>query len=266
MTLSFYLNNENLNSDFVSLLKSADLESSVSKGSLLSELRTGKEIDIRHATTVLAIRFKDGVLMAGDRRATEGNRIAHRSMEKVFPADSHSSVAIAGAAGPAMEMVRLFQTQLDHFEKVEGVALSLEGKANQLSQMVSGHLPMALQGLAVVPIFAGFDLMRNVGRIYSYDVTGGKYEEADFATMGSGGRDARSVIKLGFSGNLDAKGTIHLALKALIEASDEDSATGGIDIVRKIYPIVATITKDGFERLSDGDVEESLREIGAFEQ
>ncbi len=141
-----------------------------------------------HGTTVVAIRYADGVVMAGDRRATSGNLISHRSIEKVFPADRWSGVAIAGAAGPAMEMVRLFQLQLEHYEKVEGGPLSLEGKANQLSQMVRNHLPAAMQGLAVVPLFAGFDLRRQAGRLFQYDVTGGRYEENDYATSGSGGR------------------------------------------------------------------------------
>ena len=151
-----------------------------------------------HGTTVVALRYADGVVMAGDRRATEGNIIAHRAMEKVFPADRHSAVAIAGAAGPAVEMVKLFQTQLEHYEKVEGVALSLEGKANQLGQMVREHLPMAMQGLVVVPLFCGFDLRTGEGRIFTYDVTGGHFEEADHAATGSGGRDARTTIKLGW--------------------------------------------------------------------
>ncbi len=153
---------------------------------------------VAHGTTVVALRFADGVVMAGDRRATEGNIIAHRAMEKVFPADRHSAVAIAGAAGPAVEMVKLFQTQLEHYEKVEGVALSLEGKANQLGQMVREHLPMAMQGLVVVPLFCGFDLRLGEGRIFTYDVTGGHFEEADHAATGSGGRDARTTIKLGW--------------------------------------------------------------------
>ena len=152
----------------------------------------------RHGTTVVALRFADGIVMAGDRRATEGHSIAHRSMEKVFPADRFSAVAIAGAAGPAVEMVRLFQTQLEHYEKVEGVVLSLEGKANQLGQMVREHLPMAMQGLAVVPLFAGYDLARGTGRIFTYDVTGGHYEETEHNATGSGGRDARTTIKLGY--------------------------------------------------------------------
>src|SRR5262249_50244531 len=136
-------------------------------------------LSVRHATTVVALRYADGVVMAGGRRATEGYSIAHRSMEKEFPADRFSAGAGARAAGPAVEMVRLFQVELEHYEKGEGVSLSLEGKATQLAQMVRGHLPMAMQGLAVVPLFAGFDLSRRTGRIFTYDVTGGHYEETD---------------------------------------------------------------------------------------
>src|SRR5436305_611732 len=154
---------------------------------------------VTHGTTVVAIRYADGVVMAGDRRATEGYSIAHRAIEKVFPADRHSGVSIAGAAGPAMEMVRLFQTNLEHYEKVEGAALSLEGKANQLSQMVRQNLPAAMQGFVVVPIFAGYDLRRRMGRIYKYDVTGGRYEEADFHATGSGGRAARTRATPGWT-------------------------------------------------------------------
>jgi proteasome beta subunit len=204
----------------------------------------------------VALRYGNGVVMAGDRRATEGNIIAHRSMEKVFPADRHSAVAIAGAAGPAVEMVKLFQTQLEHYEKVEGVALSLEGKANQLGQMVREHLPMAMQGLVVVPLFAGFDLRLGEGRIFTYDVTGGHFEEADHASTGSGGRDARNTIKLGWRPDLARREGIELAVQALYEAADEDSATGGPDLVRGIFPVVATVTAGGYERVPDTEVAE----------
>jgi len=213
-------------------------------------------LTVRHGTTVVVLRYGDGVIMAGDRRATEGHLIAHRAMEKVFPADRHSAVAIAGAAGPAVQMVRLFQTQLEHYEKVEGVALSLEGKANQLGQMVREHLPMAMQGLVVVPLFAGFDLSRGQGRIYSYDVTGGHYEETDHAATGSGGRDARTTIKLGWRPGLGRDEGIELAVRALYEAADEDSATGGPDLVRGIFPMVATVTVDGYDTVSDTEVAE----------
>ena len=215
-------------------------------------------LTVRHGTTVVALRFAEGVVMAGDRRATEGNFIAHRAMEKVFPADRHSAVAIAGAAGPALEMVRLFQTQLEHYEKVEGVALSLEGKANQLSQMVREHLPMALQGLVVVPLFAGYDLRRGDGRIFTYDVTGGHYEEADHAATGSGGRDARTTIKLGWQPDLSRDDAIELAVKALYNAADEDSATGGPDVLRGIYPVVATVTVDGYRAVEQAEVAEGF--------
>jgi proteasome beta subunit len=212
--------------------------------------------DVRHGTTVAALRFADGVVMAGDRRATEGHSIAHRAMEKVFPADRFSAVAIAGAAGPAVEMVRLFQTQLEHYEKVEGVVLSLEGKANQLGQMVRDHLPMAMQGLAVVPLFAGFDLARGTGRIFTYDVTGGHYEETEHNATGSGGRDARTTIKLGYRVGLSRDAAVELAIEALYEAADEDSATGGPDVVRGIYPLVATVTADGYQAVADTEVAE----------
>ena len=211
---------------------------------------------VAHGTTVVALRYADGVVMAGDRRATEGNIIAHRAMEKVFPADRHSAVAIAGAAGPAIEMVKLFQTQLEHYEKVEGIALSLEGKANQLGQMVREHLPMAMQGLVVIPLFAGFDVRRAQGRIYTYDVTGGHFEEADHAATGSGGRDARTTIKLGWRADLGRQEAIELAVRALYEAADEDSATGGPDLVRGIFPLVATVTAEGYERVGEPEVAE----------
>ncbi|MDA8367019.1 MAG: proteasome subunit beta [Actinomycetota bacterium] len=211
-------------------------------------------LEVRHGTTVVALRFADGVVMAGDRRATEGHSIAHRAMEKVFPADRYSAVAIAGAAGPAVEMVRLFQTQLEHYEKVEGVVLSLEGKANQLSQMVRGHFPMALQGLAVVPLFAGYDLQRGTGRIFTYDVTGGHYEETEHSATGSGGRDARTTIKLGYRVGLARDEAVELAIEALYEAADEDAATGGPDLVRGIYPLVATVTADGFVPVPEDEV------------
>jgi proteasome beta subunit len=217
-------------------------------------LPDGSVLDVTHATTVVAIRYRDGVLMAGDRRATSGNLISHRTMEKVFPADQFSGVAIAGAAGPAMEMVKLFQLQLEHYEKVQGARLSLEGKANQLAAMVRNHLPAAIQGFAVVPLFAGYDLRRQQGRLFQFDVTGGRYEEADHGSTGSGSLHAGTVIKLGFREGLTADQATDLALQALWQAADADSATGGPDLVRGIFPVVATISRDGFARLEDGDI------------
>lgn len=216
----------------------------------------GLTVPVPHATTVVSIRYADGVLMAGDRRATSGNLISHRTMEKVFPADRFSGVAIAGAAGPAMEMVKLFQLQLEHYEKVEGSHLSLEGKANQLSQMVRSNLPAAMQGLAVVPIFAGYDLRRQTGRLFQYDITGGRFEESNHAATGSGSLHAGTVIKLGYRDGLDRSEVVDLALSALFEAADDDSATGGPDPLRGIYPLVATITAEGFEQLTDAEIAE----------
>ncbi len=212
------------------------------------------QLGVPHSTTICAIRYADGVLMAGDRRATAGNVIAHRAMEKVLQADKFSGVAIAGSAGLAMEMVKLFQLQLEHYEKSEGDGLSLEGKANQLAQFVKSNLSMAMQGFVVVPLFAGFDERRSTGRIFTYDATGGRYEEANFHADGSGGRDAKTTIKLGYKEELSRKDTIALALRALYEAADEDSATGGPDKIRGIYPIVATITSDGFTRVEEDEI------------
>jgi proteasome beta subunit len=212
-------------------------------------------IDVPHATTCVALRYADGVVMAGDRRATSGNLISHRSMEKVVQADRYSGVAIAGAAGPAMEMIRLFQLQLEHYEKVEGTTLSLEGKANQLSSMVRSNLPAAMQGMVVVPLFAGFDLRRQAGRLFAYDVTGGRYEEREYVATGSGSLHAGTVIKVGYRTDMTRDDAVDLAAQSLWEAADADSATGGPDPLRGIYPIIATVTADGWERLGDDDLE-----------
>ncbi len=216
---------------------------------------------VAHGTTVVALRFDNGVVVAGDRRATEGNMIAHRSIEKVFPADRHSAVAISGAAGSAIEMVRLFQTQLEHYEKVEGTCLSLEGKANQLGQMVSANLQMAMQGLVVIPLFAGYDLRLKRGRIFTYDVTGGRFEETDFHATGSGGRDAKNTVKLSYRERLGRDEAVEIAVAALYEAADEDTATGGPDPVRGIYPVVATVDAEGYRRLEDTEVAEHFRNV-----
>jgi proteasome beta subunit len=210
--------------------------------------------ELVHGTTVLAIRYADGVVMAGDRRATAGSLIASRRIEKVFPGDDYSGVAIAGAAGPAVEMVRLFQLQLEHYEKIEGELLSLEGKANQLAMLVRQNLGAALTGFVVIPLFAGYDERREIGRVFSFDVTGGKYEEADFQTNGSGGIHARNWIKALWAEGMSRDDTVDLALRALFAAADEDSATGGPDIIRGIYPVVAVISASGYERVDDDEI------------
>jgi proteasome beta subunit len=216
-----------------------------------------------HGTTIAAIRYDRGIVMAGDRRATEGHAIAHRAIEKVFPGDRYSAVAIAGVAGPAVEMVKLFQTQLEHYEKVEGIVLSLEGKANQLSMMVRSNFGMAMEGLVVVPLFGGWDSRRGTGRIFTYDVTGGRYEEADFHATGSGGRDARTTIKLGYRDGMTRGEAIELVVRALYQAADEDSATGGPDPVRGIYPMIATVESDGYSLIPEDEVAAAFERVVA---
>jgi proteasome beta subunit len=196
-------------------------------------------------TTVLALRYRAGVVIAGDRQATEGYQVASRRIEKVYAADAHSAVAIAGAAGPCIEMVRLFQTELAHYEKIEGMNLSLEGKANRLAQMVRANLPLAIQGLVVVPIFAGYDLRRGEGRIFKYDVAGGRYEETEYYSIGSGGKDARSSLKKLYRADLPEDDALRVALDALYDAADEDRGTGGPDFVRGIFPTVKLVTATG---------------------
>jgi len=237
-----------------------------------TEVTPGRPLDaagavaVPHGTTVVALRWADGVVMAGDRRATAGNVIAHHAMDKVFPADHYSAVAIAGTAGMAIEMVRLFQVQLEHYEKVEGSTLSLEGKANQLAQMVRQHLPLAMQGLAVVPLFAGYDTARGTGRIFNYDVTGGHYEDTDFQATGSGGRDARSTVKLGWREGLSEDEAVDLAIQSLYDAADEDSATGGPDLVRGIYPIIAVVDQEGYREVPEEQVAERFSTLVARKQ
>ena len=207
-----------------------------------------------HGTTIVAATFAGGVVMAGDRRATMGNIIAQRDIEKVFPADEFSAVGIAGSAGIAVEMVRLFQVELEHYEKIEGTTLSMDGKANRLAALIRGNLGMAMQGLAVVPLFAGYDLTTDQGRIFSYDVTGGRYEETAFHSVGSGSLFARGSLKKLYRDDLGETGCVTAVVQALYDAADDDSATGGPDLTRRIFPVVQVITADGGRRLSDADV------------
>jgi proteasome beta subunit len=207
--------------------------------------------EVPHATTIVALTFSGGVVMAGDRRATMGNLIAHREMEKVFRADEYSCVGIAGTAGVAVELVRLFQVELEHYEKIEGALLSLDGKANRLATMIRGNLGLAMQGLAVVPLFAGYDIDRGSGRIFSYDVTGGRYEERDHHSVGSGSLFARGTLKRGWRADLDVTSAIRVAIDALVDAAEDDSATGGPDERHRIYPVVATVTAAGYQRVAE---------------
>jgi len=210
------------------------------------------------ATTIVAVTYADGVLMAGDRRATMGNLIAQRDIEKVFPADTYSVVGFAGTAGIGVEMIRLFQLELEHYEKIEGTLLTLDGKANRLANMIRGNLGAAMQGLAVLPLFAGFDLdadsPANAGRIFTYDVTGGPYEERDFAGIGSGSLFARSALKRTWRARLGRDEAMRIVLDALYDAADEDSATGGPDMTRRIFPAVVVATAEGTLRLPDDEL------------
>jgi proteasome beta subunit len=217
--------------------------------------------DAPHGTTIVALAFPGGVVMAGDRRATAGNVIASREIEKVFQADEYSCVGIAGVAGLAVEMVRLFQVELEHYEKIEGTTLSLDGKANRLATMIRGNLGLAMQGLAVVPLYAGYDLETAEGRIFSYDPIGGQYEEHGFHTVGSGSVYARGALKKLYRADFDVTGAVTAAIQALYDAADDDSATGGPDLTRRIYPVIGVVTEDGYHRLPDTEVGELVQEI-----
>lgn len=210
---------------------------------------------------MLAIRYGDGVVMAGDRRATAGNVIAHRRVKKVYPADEFSAVAISGTAGMAIELTRLFQTELEHYEKIEGTRLSLDGKANYLARMVRGNLPLAFQGLVVVPLFCGYDEASRTGRLYTFDVVGGRYEEQDYAAIGSGGAEARSFIKGVYEDDLSEDRALAIAVEALVAAAEEDAATGGPDLRRGIYPNVVTINENGIVEVPDDRIGEVASQV-----
>lgn len=214
---------------------------------------------VRHGTTIVAAACVGGVVMVGDRRATAGNIIAQRDIEKVFRTDDYSCVGIAGVAGMGLEVVKLFQVELEHYEKLEGRTLSLEGKANRLATMIRGNIGVALQGLVVVPLFAGYDEDRETGRIFSYDLVGGRYEEHRFHSIGSGSVFARGALKKLYHDDLPVTDTVIVCLQALYDAADDDSATGGPDLTRGIYPVVATVTEDGFRRLADEETGEHVR-------
>jgi proteasome beta subunit len=214
-----------------------------------------------HATTIVAATFPGGVVMAGDRRATMGNVIAQRDIEKVFPADEFSVIGMAGAAGIGIELIGLFQVELEHYEKLEGAPLSLVGKANRLATLVRANLGMAMQGLVVVPLFAGWDLAAERGRIFSYDATGGKYEEHAFFSVGSGSVFARGSLKKLYREDFGADEATMAVIQALYDAADDDSATGGPDLTRKIFPVVLVATADGVQRVSESQVAEMVGDM-----
>jgi proteasome beta subunit len=227
--------------------------------------RIGQLAAVPHGTTIVAATYTDGVVMAGDRRATAGNLIAQRDIEKVFATDDYSLVGIAGAAGLAVEIVRLYQVELEHYEKIEGIQLTLDGKANRLATMIRGNLAEALQGLAVLPLFAGFDLdapdPASAGRIFSFDVTGGRYPEQYHTCIGSGSLFARGALKKLWRQGMDRAEVIRIVVEALYDAADDDSATGGPDITRGIFPVVMTATASGTERVTDAELDPVVRAI-----
>lgn len=243
--------------DFLRLHDPSLLPSGRSMGNIAST----SPVEVPHGTTIVALKCADGIVMAGDRRATMGNVIASRDIEKVFATDDYSCIGIAGTAGVALEIVRLFQVELEHYEKIEGVLLSLDGKANRLASMLRSNLGMAMQGLAVVPLFAGFDLSEQTGRIFSYDVTGGRYEEHDHHSIGSGSMFARGALKKLWSPDMAQADATRIAVAALYDAADDDSATGGPDLTRGIFPIVTVVDRDGYRRLTDEELEPIIREL-----
>jgi len=231
-------------------------------------LPPGMSADIApHATTIVAIATKEGVVMAGDRRATMGNLIASRDIEKVHPADGYSLIGIAGTAGIGIELMRLFQVELEHYEKIEGTMLSLDGKANRLAGMVRGNLGAAMQGLAVVPLFAGYDLTSSdpskVGRLFSFDVAGGLYEETGYEAIGSGSLFAKSALKKRYRPGVSTDDAVRLAVEALYDAADDDTATGGPDLTRRIYPVVMTATVNGTHRLAESEINAVAEQVVA---
>jgi proteasome beta subunit len=219
--------------------------------------------DLPHATTIVAAACERGVVLAGDRRATAGSLISKRDVEKVFRSDEFSAMAMAGVASIGLEFARLFQVELEHYEKMEGRSLSLEGKANRLAFMVRGNLGAAMQGLVVVPLFVGYDEDSGQGKIFSYDVAGGPYEEQRFHSIGSGSLFARGALKKLYADGMPASEAVLCCLQALYDAAEDDTATGGPDMARRIFPVVTTITGDGFRRLPEAEVAEAAQRVVA---
>jgi proteasome beta subunit len=227
----------------------------------MSAWQSSSVVQVPHGTTVIAMRYEGGVLVGGDRLATAGHSVASRDVVKVFATDSYSLMAISGAAGPSIEMARILSVELEHYEKIEGESLELEGKANKLSQMIRQNLPAAMQGLAVVPLFAGFDQRRKHGRLWKFDITGGRYEETEFDATGSGGLYARESIKHDWTTGLSRESAVEAAVSALTAAADEDRATGGVDLERRIFPVIKTCDDAGLRDVEESEIEARYRAI-----
>jgi proteasome beta subunit len=217
--------------------------------------------DLPHATTIVAAACEHGVVLAGDRRATSGSMIAKRDVDKVFRSDEYSAIGYSGTGSMGIEFVRAFQVELEHYEKMEGRSLSLEGKANRLAWMIRGNLAAAMQGFIVVPLFVGYDEDADRGRIFSYDPLGGPYEEHRFYSIGSGSVFARGSLKKLYVDDMPVRDAVLACVQALYDAADDDSATGGPDLTRRIFPVIATVTADGFRRLSDAESEDYAEQV-----
>ena len=245
---------EYITTDLLQILKCRQpnlLQSFSTNAQFIESIQTRGEVgQFLEGTTILALIYADGVVIAGDRQATGGFQVGERRVQKVYEVDTHSAIAIAGVAGPCIDMAKLFQTQVEFYEKIEGSHLSLEGKASYLSNMLKSNLPLALQGLIVIPIFAGYDLKENIGRIFKYDITGGRYEQVDYYAEGSGGKDARSALKKLYRPEMKSSEALHAVLHALWDAADEDVGTAGPDFLRNIYPIVRIIDQSGITEVS----------------
>jgi proteasome beta subunit len=237
------------NPSFADLLRASQPEIVGSQRTIAST-----DLPVPHGTTVLGLKYADGVIMAGDRRATSGYTVADAKMRKVFAADDYSAIAIAGAAGQAIEMVKLFQLELEHYEKITGDRLSLEGKANRLAQMIRSNFPLAMQGLVVVPLFGGFDHATGEGRIFYYDATGGRWEEDDYQTTGSGGQPAKNSLKKRWHSGLTRGDALRVAVEALVDAAEDDVATGGPDPNRRIFPNALAVTVSGAEDVPEDEI------------
>ena len=214
-----------------------------------------------HATTIVTVVSERGVVMAGDRRATAGNMISKRDVEKVFRADEYSAIGMAGVASLSLEFIRLFGVELEHYEKMEGRTLSLEGKANRLGKMIRDNLMAAMQGLAVIPLFVGYDAETRAGRIFSYDVAGGPYEEHRFHSIGSGSLFAKSALKKYYSDDMPVADAALACVQSLYDAADDDSATGGPDVTRQLFPVIVTVTEDGFNGLSESECAQYAQQV-----
>ncbi len=247
-------------SDFLQILKSR-YPDQVGDWNRLNGLQDTLQHNFLEGTTVLALVYSDGVIIAGDRQATEGYQVGERRIQKVYKIDQHSAIAVAGVAGPCIETAKLFQVQIEFYEKIEGASLSLDGQANYLSTLVRSNLSLAMQGLIVLPIFAGYDLKQGKGRIFKYDALGGRYEEDTYYAIGSGGKDARSTLKKLYQPQMSKQSALNAIAEALWDAADEDIATGGPDLIRKIFPTLTIITEEGVSDIPDDTVAELFREL-----